>query len=150
MEEKKQQVLASEDAILRLGKEAERMSATNKLLEGVIETVRKSQTDVNDARIEIIRYSESASTMNKRTEELVTSLNSRYEALEMRLRGIDLELTSFRKGLDGIESNERLLGKNIESIMHDYKRTEQRMTTFVALLFIVLGASIVGIVSNFL
>ena len=150
MYEKRKEVLAAEDAVLRLGKEAERMSATNKLLEGTAASVAKAKEEVAEARKEISRFAESTSSTNKRIEELVTSVNSRYDALETRLRGIDLEMTAVRKGVDGLEGSIGKTSSDILFIRSHLQNLGQGLRTMDTLIVIVLVVSVIGIVINFL
>jgi hypothetical protein len=150
MEERKEDVLQAEESILRLGKETERMSATNKLLEGVTESVSKAQAEVIEARKDIVRYSESSAAMNKRTEELVISLNSRYEALETRLRGIDLEITTLRKDVEGVDAAVLQAAKNVQEIKECQEETNDKNKLSFTLLLIVLVISVIGVVLSVL
>ena len=148
MEERKKEVLAGEEAILRLGKEAERMSAANRSLEGAAASVRKAQGEVAEAREAIKRYAESSSLTSKKVEDLVASLSSRFEALETRLRGIDLEITAFRKNADGLEESVKKTAADVADIKNNQQKLRQGLRTLYILLIVVLGVSVIGIIVN--
>jgi len=126
------------------------MSAANNSLEEAAASVGKAQEEVAEARKEIKRYTESSASMSKRTEELVASVNSRYEALETRLRGIDLEITAFRKSVDVLDGSVRNIVVDVTEIKNHQQRFGRGLRTLYILLMIVLGTSVIGIVVNFL
>jgi hypothetical protein len=150
LEEKRREVLAAEEAMLRVGKEAERMSASNKLLADASISVGKAQEEVEGARNEIRGYIELLASMNKRTEELIHSSNSRQEAVESRLRGIDLEITAIRKSADELDDTIKKLATNISEMRTRQERIELRLKMIYFGLLVVLGISVLGIIFNFI
>lgn len=151
MDGRKEEVLKAEDAILRLGKEAERTASANRKLEEVTTQVIKAQEEVSGARKEILSFAESSAAMNKRTEELVNSLNSRYEAVENRLRGIDLEITAFRKSVENLESSVSQTAKDLESVRLGHESlAKQQGKMFIGLVLVVVVSFVATLVMNFL
>jgi len=150
MDGRKEEVLQAEEAILRLGKEAERTGAFNKKLEDVMVQIIKAQEEVEGARKDILTYAESSVAMSKRTEELVGSLNLRYEAVENRLRGIDLEMTAFRKEVDAIGTNLVQTAKNVQELKEYQDAILSKVHAIFGITVIVLVLSIAGIVISFI
>lgn len=150
MDGRKEEVLQAEEAILRLGKEAERMGAFNKKLEDVTAQFLNAQGEVEGARKDILTYAESSVSMSKRTEELVSSLNSRYEAVETRLRGIDLEINALRKGVDGFEAALSQTAKDAQEITFKLVGAQNSLNRLYILLIVVLGASVIGALLHFM
>jgi DNA repair exonuclease SbcCD ATPase subunit len=146
MDGRKEEVLQAEEAILRLGKESERMDAFNKKLEDVTAQILKAQEEVSGARKEILSFAESSAAMNKRSEELVNSLNSRYEAVETRLRGIDLEITTFRKEVDTFGTTVTQTARNVQELKEYQDAIINKVHIIFGITVIVLVLSITGIV----
>ena len=150
MDDRKEEVLRAEGSILRLGREAERMGVVNTKLEEVTTQLIAAQEEVREARKDILSFAESSASMNKRTEELVGSLNLRYEAVENRLRGIDLEITTFRKGIDVFETRIQEVSKVVQEVKEDQEHIiDQQGKTFLAII-VVMIVSIIGVALTFL
>lgn len=144
MDDRKEEVLQAEGAILRLGKEAERMDVVNGKLEEVTTQLIKAQEEVGEARKEILSFAESSASMNKRTEELIGSLNLRYEAVENRLRGIDLEITAFRKGIDEIETSVQEVSKAVQEVKDEQENIIDQQGKMFLVIIVVMIVSIIG------
>jgi len=70
--------------------------------------------------------------------------------LETRLRGIDLEITTLRKDVEGVDAAVLQAAKNVQEIKECQEETNDKNKLSFTLLLIVLVISVIGVVLSVL